>query len=78
MRPRALPAPSLKFWRSIFRAALLAVMFWGGVAWALSSCSPRAFQDVNKQAVEPPYVGQYHSGLDRAQYLRDMEPLKND
>lgn len=43
---------------------------------AVTSCSPRAFSEVNKQAPDPPYAGQRHSGLDRAQYLRDTEPLE--
>ena len=75
MRPQALPTPGRNFWRGIFRATLLAVLFWGGVAWALSSCSPRTFKEVNKQAPEPPYAGQYHGGMDRARYLKVGEPL---
>jgi len=43
---------------------------------ALWGCSPRAFDDVNKQAPDPPYAGQYHGGLDRAEYLRDEEPVE--
>jgi len=42
----------------------------------LLGCSPRAFDSVNKQAPDPPYAGQRHSGLDRAEYLRDTEPLE--
>ncbi len=76
MRPRALPQPSRNFWRGIFRAGLLATLFWLGGAWAMPGCSPRSFQTVNKQAPKPPYAGQYHGGLDRAQYLRDTEPLE--
>ncbi len=43
---------------------------------AMAGCSPRSFQEINKQAPLPPYAGQYHGGLDRAQYLRDTEPLE--
>ena len=42
----------------------------------LTSCSPRAFNEVHKQAPDPPYAGEYHGGLDRAQYLKDEEPLE--
>ena len=42
----------------------------------LTSCSPKSMATVNKQAPDPPYAGQYHGGLDRAQYLRDEEPLE--
>ena len=42
----------------------------------LSACSLRTTGTLNKQAPDPPYAGQYHGGLDRAQYLRDEEPLE--
>jgi len=41
----------------------------------LGGCSPRAFSEVNKQAPSPPYAGQYHGGMDRAEYLRDEDPV---
>ena len=43
---------------------------------AMAGCSPRAWQDVNKQAPEPPYAGTRATGLDQAEYLRDREPLE--
>ncbi len=47
---------------------------------ALSSCSPRAYREVNKLAPEPPYAGQRPPMLSGAlmyteKYLRDEEPL---
>ncbi len=46
---------------------------------AMAGCSPRAWQDVNKQAPEPPVYGE-RPGLSGAlmyteKYLRDTEPL---
>ncbi len=48
---------------------------------ALSSCSPRSFQEVNKLAPEPPYARQRPPMLSGAlmyteKYLRDEEPLE--
>ena len=78
-RPPALPQPGRNFWRAIFRASLISVLLWAGIAAALSSCSPRAFQEVNKQAPDPPIYGE-RPGLSGAlmyteKYLRDTEPL---
>ena len=47
----------------------------------LASCNPRAFQEVNKLAPEPPYAGQRPPMLSGAlmyteKYLRDEEPLE--
>ncbi len=79
-RPPALPQPNRNFWRGVFRASLISLLFWAGVAWALSSCSPRAYREVNKLAPEPPYAGQRPPMLSGAlmyteKYLRDEEPL---
>ena len=75
-RPPALPQPGRNFWRGVFRASLIGILFWAGIAWALSGCSPRAFQEVNKLAPDPPYAEQRPSYMDGAQYLRDTEPLE--
>ena len=42
--------------------------------FVLLGCSPRAFQEVNKLAPEPPYAGERHGGMDLARYLRVEEP----
>ena len=60
------------FWFVMF---LLAVM-------PMAACSPRAWQDVNKQAPEPPVYGE-RPGLSGAlmyteESLRDPEPLDYD
>jgi len=65
--------------RSYTLATIQALLWIVGlplIAVFLFGCSPRAFNEVNKQAPEPPYVGERHSGLDRAEYLRDAEPLE--
>ncbi len=38
-RPPALPQPGRNFWRGIFRASLIAVLLWTGIAFALSGCA---------------------------------------
>ena len=73
MRPKLIPKSEDSAVRVIvvfaIACALLVLLI------VVTSCSPRAFQEVNKLAPEPPYAGQRHSGLDRAQYLRDTEPF---
>ncbi len=73
MRPRHIPTSHGSAARIVlgFAVAFAALILIG----FLTSCSPRAFSEVNKQAPDPPYAGQYHSGLDQAEYLRDKEPL---
>ncbi len=76
MRPAMIPRSDRPpFWRCAFRWYLLSFLLASLAAFAMPGCSPRAFTEINKQAPEPPYAGQRHSGLDRAQYLRDTEPL---
>jgi len=57
----------------VYTVPLLMALIMGAALWG---CSPRAFSEVNKQAPDPPYAGQYHGGLDRAEYLRDEEPVE--
>ena len=67
-RPAALPVLVLRATALVF-LGLAAGMF-------LASCSPRAFDSINKLAPAPPYMGERHSGLDRAEYLRVEESLE--
>ena len=73
MRPKHLPTKEGSAMRVV---TVFAVLFAGLIVLGfLTSCSPRSMATLNKQAPDPPYAGQYHGGLDRAQYLRDAEPL---
>ena len=74
MRPRHIPNSEKSSVRVVVGFALAFAMLV--LVALLTGCNPRAFQEVNKLAPEPPYAGQYHGGLDRAQYLRDEEPLE--
>jgi len=67
-------------WLLILAQAVLCIAAAPLIALAiivlLTGCSSRALQEVNNLAPDPPHMGQRHSGLDRAEYLRVTEPLE--
>ena len=71
------PPVGSRFWFGVTWGTIISCALWAviiiGIAWLLSGCSPRAFNEVNKLAPPAPYVGERHEGMDRARYLRVTE-----